>query len=732
MADDPMLTTALDAFDIYLVGETADGRKIMSRDGRTPIDDTVVFMEGAPDEEMTVVDAEMKVGPIVWFMEPEVAPMAAVAAATTVPYESDFAILGRAKQEAAQAGQAPAAPETPMVEMPAAEAPEAPMTPEMPVEQAAAEDAPDMTEPSPEDMDAAQAEAEATDATGAPDGEVTAPADFEQLGQMLEEAEKRVDQLEGLVATMVLGTVTDETFETSKPEQVVEEAKVGSVIQIAYEFGDVSGFLARVAAVGDTDLNPDMEDRLNKLIDRLDKLEQTIGDMMEAEMEDEQMVEDDTVPESEQTVIDETAPKPSEGTDPKAPTAPDDKGAKTAGFFQNRRGVRVWHDPSTGKFAPAGFVSPKVLARLWRGDSKAGAELDSLVRKARKDNPALDLDGIIGRVLGPRPSDPTKKLHYDAGSRRVNRFWAATKPKSYGFEPWETDAIPSPREVNFAMTTPNRPGERFVPPDDLSALRGADLSGRDLADVDLAGYDLANADLSGANLSGADLDGANLSEADFEGANLSLANLSGANLSLANLSEADLTNARLRDAILSGANLSDAQLLRSNLEGADLSGANLTNANLGGSRLNGASFRDANLRGAGLIDTYRNRADFSGADLTDVITGDSYGNPVRSTDREIDSLSVPEPIADLIDRIRAVTGPTKGSPYRALPMQPGELVNEPGMMPQWEADALDLQERVGRMSTDEIQEMIANGGGDGLDPLLIAILQKELDARMAI
>ena len=316
MADDPMLTTALDAFDIYLVGETADGRKIMSRDGRTPIDDTVVFMEGAPDEEMTVVDAEMKVGPIVWFMEPEVASMAAVAAATTVPYESDFAILGRAKQEAAQAGQtpaapvAPSAPEAPMVEMPAAEAPEAPMTPEMPVEQAAAEDAPDMTEPLPEDMGAAQTEAEATDATGNPDGEpATAPADFEQLGQMLEEAEKRVDQLEGLVATMVLGTVTDETFETSKPEQVVEEAKVGSVIQIAYEFGDVSGFLARVAAVGDTDLNPDMEDRLNKLIDRLDKLEQTIGDMMEAEMEDQQMVED-KVPESEQTVIDETAPKP--------------------------------------------------------------------------------------------------------------------------------------------------------------------------------------------------------------------------------------------------------------------------------------------------------------------------------------------------------------------------------------------------------------------------------------
>lgn len=680
MADDPILTTALDAFDIYLVGETADGRKIMSRDGRTPIDDTVVFMEGAPDEEMTVVDAEMKVGPIVWFMEPEVAPMAAVAAATTVPYESDFAILGRAKQEAAQAGQAPtapAAPETPMVEMPAAETPEAPMTPEMPVEQAAAEDAPDMTEPSPEDMDAAQAEAEATDATGAPDGEVTAPADFEQLGQMLEEAEKRVDQLEGLVATMVLGTVTDETFETSKPEQVVEEAKVGSVIQIAYEFGDVSGFLARVAAVGDTDLNPDMEDRLNKLIDRLDKLEQTIGDMMEAEMEDEQMVEEDTVPESEQTVIDETAPKPSEDTAPKAPTAPDDKGAKTAGFFQNRRGIRVWHDPSTGKFAPAGFVSPRVLARLWRGDSKAGAELDSLVRKARKDNPTLDLDGIIGRVLGPRPSDPTQKLHYDAGARRVNRFWAATKPKSYGFDPWEIDAIPSPREVSFAMTTPNQPGERFVPPGDLSALRGADLSGRDLAGVDLAGYDLANADLSGANLS-------------------------------------------------------DAQLMRSNLEGADLSGANLTNANLGGSRLNGANFQDANLRGAGLVDTDQTQADFSGADLTDVILGDSYGNPSRSSDREIDSLRVPEPITDLIDRIRAVTGPIKGSPYRALPMQPGELLNEPGMMPRWEADALDLQERVGRMSTDEIQEMIANGGGDGLDPLLIAILQKELDARMAI
>lgn len=410
MADDSLLAEALDAFDIYVVGETPQGERILSRDGRTPVDDTVVFLESAPDKEMTVTAAEQQMTGIIWMMEPEVAVMTAAAngqqptppaPAEPVPArdkpllmsdlieQSDFTIMAETRSR--QAHETPAvspSEQTPEINMPASN---------------------DMTE-TPE------AEQAAADMGDTPE---TPAVDSAEFGQMLDEAERRLDQIEGLVASMVMDDVRDETFDqTPGGEQVLPEPKMGSLITVAYQFGDIADFVARTAAMGVAEVTPDMQTRLEALVDRLDKLESTITEMMDEAIEDEELEEEedeDEAPESEQTVIDETVP---------------DDGAKTAAFFVNRRGVRVWHDPTTGKFAPAGFVSPKLLARLWRGDSKAGMELDDAVRTARRDAPDLDLDGVAAKVLGPRPSDALKGLHWDSGRRRIGTMWKGTRPVS--------------------------------------------------------------------------------------------------------------------------------------------------------------------------------------------------------------------------------------------------------------------------------------------------------------
>ena len=70
----------------------------------------------------------------------------------------------------------------------------------------------------------------------------------------------------------------------------------------------------------------------------------------------------------------------------------------------------------------------------------------------------------------------------------------------------------------------------------------------------LSGVDLAHAVLEGANLPNSYLDRADLSEAVFENANLSRARLTGADLS-----RADLANAKLNEADLSDADLSQAK-----------------------------------------------------------------------------------------------------------------------------------------------------------------------------
>jgi hypothetical protein len=353
-----MLDAAIAAFDLYVAGETADGRRFLTRDNRTPIDTTMVFPEGDASNEMTVLQAESEFGEILWYMEPPVAAMTAAVEPGPVDEPMDDTAV------------------------------------EAPVDEAA-----EVTEP-------VQAE---------PLNE----AQQQEMAQVVEEAEKRVAQLEGMVASMMIDDMADEVFQPDGSESVVEEARTAALTSIAYEFGDATGFIARLAAIGEeSELTPDFEARLSNLVERLDKLEATVAELMNSDEYEDDM-EDLELPESESTTIDESDDD-----------EPEDGKAKTAAFFTNARGVRVWHDPSTGKFAPTGFVSPRVLAKLWRGDSKAGMEVDSMIRRLRGDEPGIDVDMAVARVLGPKPDDATDRLHWMAGERRVRQMWPATKPSS--------------------------------------------------------------------------------------------------------------------------------------------------------------------------------------------------------------------------------------------------------------------------------------------------------------
>ena len=61
----------LDAFDVFKVGIRFDGLPVLSRDGRMPIDETVVWMVDAPGEETTVGELS-KLTDFEWVAEPQV------------------------------------------------------------------------------------------------------------------------------------------------------------------------------------------------------------------------------------------------------------------------------------------------------------------------------------------------------------------------------------------------------------------------------------------------------------------------------------------------------------------------------------------------------------------------------------------------------------------------------------------------------------------------------------
>lgn len=106
---------------------------------------------------------------------------------------------------------------------------------------------------------------------------------------------------------------------------------------------------------------------------------------------------------------------------------------------------------------------------------------------------------------------------------------------------------------------------------------------------------LEQGNLRGAKLSGADLAGFNLRGCDLSGAWLADAYLVGTDLRDARLFESYMERCYLRYAKLDG-----ADLRRADLRSADLSGASLRGADLRGSILRGAYLDDADLRGANL------------------------------------------------------------------------------------------------------------------------------------
>jgi len=185
----------------------------------------------------------------------------------------------------------------------------------------------------------------------------------------------------------------------------------------------------------------------------------------------------------------------------------------------------------------------------------------------------------------------------------------------------EREAHPETREVTsrlwFALFPPpvamlaqadlsNRSG---ASKEDLSDVKGAELSyenlryarayGAYLVRGNLVGADLTGAELALANARLANFEGAVLSEADVQGADLTGAMLDFVHLERAELSKAKLAAAHLREADLSGANLSGAFLPRADLSGARLDGAELRGADLSTARgLTRAQLEKAHVDGA--------------------------------------------------------------------------------------------------------------------------------------
>jgi uncharacterized protein YjbI with pentapeptide repeats len=155
-------------------------------------------------------------------------------------------------------------------------------------------------------------------------------------------------------------------------------------------------------------------------------------------------------------------------------------------------------------------------------------------------------------------------------------------------------------------------------------LRGARLSGANLARVDLHGAILARALLGRANLQEADLRQANLQqvilgEANLQGANLQHANLSGAYLAEANLQRSNLFATNLRQAMLLRTDLREAHLGSADLRRAVAQHANVARAILAGTDLRETNLSAADLRGAALVAVRLDGARFTRTEFSAVV-----------------------------------------------------------------------------------------------------------------
>ena len=101
------------------------------------------------------------------------------------------------------------------------------------------------------------------------------------------------------------------------------------------------------------------------------------------------------------------------------------------GFYKNVRGIEVWHDPGTGRFAEKGSVTTRALKSLNRGDVKAFTELRTKADKQFKSG--IDLPSFTKAVLGDRPaSDTEAQLGWDRGRREIARIFQTKGGKTKG------------------------------------------------------------------------------------------------------------------------------------------------------------------------------------------------------------------------------------------------------------------------------------------------------------
>ena len=165
-------------------------------------------------------------------------------------------------------------------------------------------------------------------------------------------------------------------------------------------------------------------------------------------------------------------------------------------------------------------------------------------------------------------------------------------------------------------------------------LRGADLTGMNLASINLEEADLSDAKLADANLEQARLVNADFSAANLEGTRLTGTDLTHACFRRANLDSADLRGIfnyfnRIDDS--GGANFEAATLREANLLHTDLSESNFTDADLSQARLFKADLRQTTFVRAKLNQARANEANFTAAnlELADLADADVVGSVFR-------------------------------------------------------------------------------------------------------
>jgi len=191
----------------------------------------------------------------------------------------------------------------------------------------------------------------------------------------------------------------------------------------------------------------------------------------------------------------------------------------------------LWNDPGSGRFVRRGWSSDKARAidllnasqvelRQALLDAEEASPGEGWVRVRAVDN-RLNRSGIprgTEVVVRVNPDNPDTVIiggdneRYLGGRARIYRVNVARFEYVGPVEEPDEASVPPPnRHIPSATPvgeTPSSEPERFVPPEDRTALWGANLSERDLSGVDLSGYDLSGANFGASNLSGANLSGA--------------------------------------------------------------------------------------------------------------------------------------------------------------------------------------------------------------------------------